>query len=93
MTALLHTIGLTRHYAGLVAVDGVDLAVPEGGVHAVIGPNGAGKTTLFNLLSGIVAPSAGRIVFAGADITHSRRIAAPGSASPAASRTLGFSAP
>jgi ABC-type branched-subunit amino acid transport system ATPase component len=68
-TALLETIGLTRRYAGLVAVDAVDLAIPEGGVHAVIGPNGAGKTTLFNLLSGIVVPSAGQIRLAGADIT------------------------
>jgi len=66
---LLATRGLTRRYAGLVAVDGVDLAVPDGGVHAVIGPNGAGKTTLFNLLSGLVAPSAGGIRFGGADIT------------------------
>ena len=68
--SLLSTEGLTRRYAGLVAVDAVDLVVPEGGVHAVIGPNGAGKTTLFNMLSGLVAPSAGRIVFGGADITR-----------------------
>jgi branched-chain amino acid transport system ATP-binding protein len=66
---LLQTTALTRRYAGLVAVDAVDMAVPEGGVHAVIGPNGAGKTTLFNLLSGIVPPSAGKIVFDGQDIT------------------------
>ncbi len=66
---LLTTQQLTRRYAGLVAVDHVDLVVPQGGVHAVIGPNGAGKTTLFNLLSGLVTPSEGRISFAGADIT------------------------
>jgi branched-chain amino acid transport system ATP-binding protein len=66
---LLATTGLTRRYAGLVAVDGVDLAVPDGGVHAVIGPNGAGKTTLFNLVSGLVAPSAGTVRFAGTDVT------------------------
>jgi branched-chain amino acid transport system ATP-binding protein len=70
MTTLLQTSGLTRRYSGLVAVDHVDIAVAEGGVHAVIGPNGAGKTTLFNLLSGLVAPSAGTIAFAGADITR-----------------------
>jgi len=67
--SLLVTRGLTRRYAGLVAVDGVDLTVPDGGVHAVIGPNGAGKTTLFNMISGLVPPSAGRIEFAGSDIT------------------------
>jgi branched-chain amino acid transport system ATP-binding protein len=66
---LLRTQGLTRRYAGLVAVDHVDLVVPQGGVHAVIGPNGAGKTTLFNLLSGLVTPSEGSITFAGTDIT------------------------
>ena len=67
---LLETSGLTRRYAGLVAVDHVDLAIPEGGVHAIIGPNGAGKTTLFNLLSGVVTPSEGSIRFGGADITQ-----------------------
>ncbi len=69
MTALLELSGLTRRYAGLVAVDRVDMTVHEGGIHAVIGPNGAGKTTLFNLVSGIVPPSEGRIRFAGQDVT------------------------
>jgi branched-chain amino acid transport system ATP-binding protein len=70
VTTLLEMTGLTRRYAGLVAVDGVDMAVAEGGIHAVIGPNGAGKTTLFNLVSGIDSPSAGRIVLAGQDVTR-----------------------
>ena len=65
---LLTTHTLTRRYVGLIAVDGVDLAIPDGGIHAVIGPNGAGKTTLFNLLTGIVPPSEGRIVFGGQEI-------------------------
>ena len=69
VTPLLETAGLTRRYAGLVAVDAVALSVAAGSIHAVIGPNGAGKTTLFNLLSGITAPSAGRVTLAGQDIT------------------------
>jgi branched-chain amino acid transport system ATP-binding protein len=70
MTPLLRLSGLTRRYAGLVAVDGVDMAVMPGGVHAVIGPNGAGKTTLFNMISGIVPPSAGRVWLGGEDVTR-----------------------
>ena len=66
---LLSLEGVTRRYGGLVAVDTIDLNVAEGGVTAVIGPNGAGKTTLFNLVSGFQKPNAGRIVFAGEDIT------------------------
>ncbi len=58
--SLLALHGLTRRYAGLVAVDGVDLEVEAGGIHAVIGPNGAGKTTLFNLVAGLVAASGRR---------------------------------
>jgi branched-chain amino acid transport system ATP-binding protein len=50
-------------------VDGVDLDVTEGSTHALVGPNGAGKTTLFNLLTGFLAPSAGRIEIAGRDVT------------------------
>ncbi len=66
---VLELAGLTRRYAGLVAVDEVELAVQPGTVHAVIGPNGAGKTTLFNLISGIVVPSEGTIRFLGQDVT------------------------
>ena len=66
---LLELRGLTRRYAGLVAVAAVDMQVQPGGVHAVIGPNGAGKTTLFNLISGLVVPSAGRILLDGHDVT------------------------
>jgi branched-chain amino acid transport system ATP-binding protein len=67
---LLAARGLTRRYAGLVALDSVDLDVPEGGAHAIIGPNGAGKSTLFDVLSGLVPPSAGVVAFGGADITR-----------------------
>ena len=74
---LLSLQGVTRRFGGLVAVDAIDLEVPEDGVTAVIGPNGAGKTTLFNLISGFLAPNAGRIVFAGEDITGGRRSRSP----------------
>ena len=66
---LLQTTGLTMRFAGLVAVDAVDLAVEPGTIHALIGPNGAGKTTLFNVVSGLLAPSAGRIDLNGTNIT------------------------
>ncbi len=69
MTPLLQLAGLTRRYSGLVAVDSVDMEVTPGRIHAVIGPNGAGKTTLFNLVSGLVAPSAGRVMLGGVDVT------------------------
>jgi branched-chain amino acid transport system ATP-binding protein len=68
--SLLELRGLSRRFAGLLAVDGVDLDVASAQVHAIIGPNGAGKTTLFNLISGILPPSAGSIAFDGADITN-----------------------
>jgi ABC-type branched-subunit amino acid transport system ATPase component len=66
--SLLRLEGLTRRFAGLVAVDSLDMLVESGGVHSVIGPNGAGKTTLFNLINGIVPPSAGRIILGGREI-------------------------
>jgi branched-chain amino acid transport system ATP-binding protein len=62
--------GLTRDFRGFRAVDRVDLAIAKGEVHALVGPNGAGKTTLFNLLTGFLAPTSGRIELAGRDITH-----------------------
>ena len=70
MTDLLEVTALTRRFAGLVAVDNVDMRVAQGGIHAVIGPNGAGKTTLFNLVSGLLPPTSGRIVLAGQDVTR-----------------------
>ncbi|MDX8490986.1 ABC transporter ATP-binding protein [Mesorhizobium captivum] len=69
MMPLLTTKGLSRHFGGLRAVDGVDFALMPGEIRAIIGPNGAGKTTFVSLLSGRIRPSAGMIVFDGADIT------------------------
>ena len=70
MTGLLRTEGLIRRFAGLVAVDGVTMSVAAGGVHAVIGPNGAGKTTLFNLISGLIPPSEGRLFLGETELTN-----------------------
>jgi branched-chain amino acid transport system ATP-binding protein len=67
--ALLEIDGLTKRFGGVVASDGIALAVPRGELHAIIGPNGAGKTTLIGQLTGEIAPDAGRIRFDGADIT------------------------
>jgi branched-chain amino acid transport system ATP-binding protein len=67
---LLRLLDLRKHYGGLAVTDGVSLDVLPGEIHAVIGPNGAGKTTLIHEISGIVAPDAGRILFAGADVTR-----------------------
>jgi branched-chain amino acid transport system ATP-binding protein len=68
MPVLLRTERLTKSFGALTAVNDVSIAVEAGSLHSVIGPNGAGKTTLFNLLTGQYAPTAGRIVFDGADI-------------------------
>jgi branched-chain amino acid transport system ATP-binding protein len=67
--ALLEIEELTKRFGGVIASDSISLCVPKGELHAIIGPNGAGKTTLFNLASCLLAPSAGRIVFDGEDIT------------------------
>jgi branched-chain amino acid transport system ATP-binding protein len=66
---ILHVIGLRKHFGGVQAVNGVDLAVPAGDRRAIIGPNGAGKTTLFNLLSGDLAHDSGEVYFMGEHIT------------------------
>ena len=71
MDILLETRGLTRDFSGFVAVNGVDLRVRRGSIHALIGPNGAGKTTVFNLLTRFLPASAGAILFDGQDITGS----------------------
>ncbi|MBS0641941.1 MAG: ABC transporter ATP-binding protein [Proteobacteria bacterium] len=66
---ILETQGLTKEFGGFRAVDGVDLRVERGTIHALIGPNGAGKTTCFNLLTSFLPPTNGKIIFNGRDIT------------------------
>ena len=64
--------GLTKDFSGFLAVSDVNLDVRKGTVHALIGPNGAGKTTVFNLLSGLLPETSGRIIYKGRDITGTR---------------------
>ncbi len=68
MTPAMEATGLTRRFGGLVAVNGVSLALHVGELHAVIGPNGAGKSTLTNLLSGELRPSAGALPLGGRQV-------------------------
>ena len=68
--ALLELTGIGKNFGGLAALGGVDLSVEPGEILGLIGPNGAGKTTLFNVISGVLPPSAGRIVYEGTDITR-----------------------
>jgi branched-chain amino acid transport system ATP-binding protein len=65
----LRTVGVTKSFGGLEVLRGVDLSITLGTTHAVIGPNGAGKTTLFNILSGAIPPTAGRVELRGRDVT------------------------
>lgn len=67
--AVLQTFELTKAFGGLVAVNKVNLSVRPGTIHAIIGPNGAGKTTLFNLITGVLKPTSGKVLFEGRDIT------------------------
>ena len=67
---LLEIENLSKRFGGVVASDGITLAVPKHELHAIIGPNGAGKTTLIGQLTGEVVPDAGRICFGGTDITR-----------------------
>jgi ABC-type uncharacterized transport system ATPase subunit len=70
--ALLRTEALRKDFGGLRAVDDLTFVVEPGRIHAVIGPNGAGKTTLFNLVTGQLRPTAGRVFFRGEDVTGLR---------------------
>ena len=69
MAPILETHDLSRYFGGLRAVDGVTMEVAEGSLHSIIGPNGAGKTTFFNLISGTLKPTRGRVLLRGRDIT------------------------
>lgn len=80
MTLLLEVRGLSKRFGGLQAVNRLHLDVACGQIVGLIGPNGAGKTTVFNLITGVMKPDAGRIVFDGKEITRktAHRIAAMG---------------
>jgi branched-chain amino acid transport system ATP-binding protein len=67
---VLQTLGLEKRFGGIVASNNVSLTVERGARHALIGPNGAGKTTLINLLTGVLRPTAGRILLDDRDITR-----------------------
>ena len=69
-STILETQDLRKVFGGLVAVDGVSMKVRAHTLHTIIGPNGAGKTTFFNLLSGNIRPTSGRVLFKGQDITN-----------------------
>lgn len=68
MSALLETLSVTKKYGDYVALNGVSLAVADGEMVSIVGPNGAGKTTLVNVLTGLLKPTAGQVLFQGANI-------------------------
>jgi branched-chain amino acid transport system ATP-binding protein len=67
---ILESQNLRKEFGALVAVAGVSVKIKKNAIHSVIGPNGAGKTTFFNLLSGTLSPTSGRVIFKGQDITQ-----------------------
>jgi branched-chain amino acid transport system ATP-binding protein len=69
---ILETRNLTKEFHGFVAVNGVDLSIRRGAIHALIGPNGAGKTTVFNLLTRFLPATSGSVIYQGEDITRLR---------------------
>jgi branched-chain amino acid transport system ATP-binding protein len=69
---ILETRQLTKEFRGFVAVDDVTLRVPRNTIHGMIGPNGAGKTTVFNVITKLLAPSRGQILYDGRDVTRER---------------------
>jgi len=75
-SVLLRLDGLSRHFGGVRAVDGVDLAVKAGTIHGLIGPNGSGKSTLVNVVSGLYAPSGGELRLRGAPLPRGSLMAA-----------------
>jgi branched-chain amino acid transport system ATP-binding protein len=70
---MLQLASLSRAFGGLSVIDKLDFQVEAGEIVGILGPNGAGKTTLFNMIAGVLPPSAGRVVFEGRDITRLKR--------------------
>src|SRR5688572_18892511 len=70
MAAVLETKKLCKSFGALTVADNIDFRLEPGARHALIGPNGAGKTTFVNMLTGALAPSSGRILLAGEDVTR-----------------------
>ncbi len=68
--SILSISGVTKHFGGLTVLDGIDMEIEQGKLYQLIGPNGSGKTTLINVVSGLLQPDSGKIVFDGVDITH-----------------------
>ena len=68
--SLLRVESVSRRFGNLIAVNDVSMTVEPSELRAIIGPNGAGKTTFFNLISGFLQPSSGRIIFDGEDVTN-----------------------
>lgn len=66
---IIETQNLTKYFGALAAVDDVSIKIEAGTLHAIIGPNGAGKTTFFNLLSGNLKPTSGKVFYKGVDLT------------------------
>ncbi|MEJ8574232.1 ABC transporter ATP-binding protein [Microbaculum marinum] len=69
MTALLSVSDLSRHFGGVAAVDGLSFDVNDNEILGIIGPNGAGKTTAINLISGVIKPDSGSVLFSGEEVT------------------------
>ena len=67
---ILYTEGLTKDFIGLRALDKLDIAVEREQIHGLIGPNGSGKTTFFNVVSGLLSATEGKVYFDGTDITN-----------------------
>jgi branched-chain amino acid transport system ATP-binding protein len=70
MSILLETKDLTKNFGGLIAVNNVNFKLHRGELRSIIGPNGAGKTTFFNLITGVLKPTKGKVFFEGQDITN-----------------------